>query len=89
MTVELIELSSILPSGWGEWFSDMLSEGAPFSWGDNNRTLITAERLHNYCEDQLEYAYPEDVLEEVKEADIHNFLYAIKAMGQTYIDLEN
>jgi hypothetical protein len=88
MNVELIELSSLMPSGWGGWFSEMLSN-APFSWGDNNRSLITASRLYRYCFDNLEDAYPEEATEEVKEADIHNFLHAIKAMGETYIDLEN
>ena len=89
MTVELIELSSLLPSGWNTWFYEMLSEGAPFTWGDNNRSLITAERLRNACDD-LDEAYPkEGVTEEFREADIESFTNALEAMGQTYIDLEN
>ena len=38
-TCEFIALTEIVPEAWRNWFYEMISENAPFSWGDNNRTL--------------------------------------------------
>ena len=83
MVVELVEITSLVPEHWASWFYAVISEDAPFSWGDNNRTLVTAERLHDHCADRLA-----DV-EDVNEMDIDNFLRKLEELGQTYIDLEN
>jgi len=85
-TVEFIPVSSLVPEGWEHWFYGIISEDAPFSWGDNNRTLITALRFHDHCADRLD----EDIVEDgVNMVDIDNFLRQLEELGQTYIDLEN
>jgi hypothetical protein len=85
--VSFIELSDIVPENWRTWFYCLLSENAPFSWGDNNRTLVTAERLHDHCVDRLEDV-PQEI-DDVNEMDVNNFLTKLEAFGTTYIDLEN
>jgi len=83
-----IEISDLVPQEWAHWFYCALSSNAPFSWGDNNRTLVTAERLHDHCVDCLEdIAEDEDI--EVNQMDIDNFLRVLENLGLTYIDLEN
>jgi hypothetical protein len=86
--VKLIELTELVPEGWDHWFYELLSESQPsFSWGDNNRTLITAERLLHQCEDILSDIHKE--IEEVDEQEVNYFLARLESLGQTYIDLEN
>jgi hypothetical protein len=85
-TVEFIEGSDIVPKGWRDWFWGQFSENAPFSWGDNNRTFITAQRFHNHAIDVLEMAVDDGAITK-KEAKL--FLDKLDKLGQTYIDLEN
>jgi len=85
--VKFFEITSIVPSDWSHWFFQAISENAPFSWGDNNRTLVTAERLHDHCVDALEDATGD--FEGINQVDIDNFLRQLEELGQTYIDLEN
>jgi hypothetical protein len=89
-TVAFVEVTSIVPEDWYDWFFGAISDNAPFSWGDNNRTLVTAERLHDHCADVFSYLdYGADELEDVNEVDLDNFLRKLEGMGETYIDLEN
>lgn len=81
--IGFIEVSDLVPQSWGDWFWCLISEDAPFSWGDNNRTLIAASRFHAHCIDRLE-----DV-EDVSNEEIEKFLKTIESLGETYIDLEN
>ena len=40
---EFIEATDLVPKGWAPWFWIVVSENAPFSWGDNNFVLFMAE----------------------------------------------
>jgi hypothetical protein len=40
-----VPVSKIVPRETNEWFFEALSENAPFSWGDNDRTMISAPRF--------------------------------------------
>jgi len=82
-TVGFVEVTSLVPKDWTTWFYAVISEDAPFSWGDNNRTLVTAERFYNHCANRLED------IDEITQEEIESFLETIKELGQTYIDLEN
>lgn len=93
-TTKFVELSTIVPDVWKDWFFNDISENAPFSWGDNNRTLVSAERFKDHAEDVLdmvESEYEEGiVLNDIKEyrqafLDTLSYLEA----NQIYIDLEN
>ena len=83
------ELSDLVPPAWREWFYDRISESAPFSWGDNNRTLVTTGRFLDHLED----AIGSDLEEfQVTEDEWDQFTKLIKSLGdldKVYIDLEN
>ena len=85
--VEFIPLSSLVPAPWDEWFYNAISENAPFSWGDNNRTLVTADRLARHC-DRVGLA---DYLGNTKKGKkaVERFMKMLGDFGTTYVDLEN
>ena len=85
-TVELIPLTSLVPDEWTHWFYGRISEDAPFSWGDNNRTLVTASRLLSHAIDRLDDV---SVDEGVPQEDVDFFLKTIEGLGEAYVDLEN
>ena len=61
-----------------EGFYESLSNDAPFSWGDNNRTLVTAQRVMNHMVERgMDEEYPE----------VYNTLASLPE--GSYIDLEN
>lgn len=82
-TCEFIPLTNIVPEVWKGWFFDVISDNAPFSWGDNDRTMVRADRLKEHCEDRIK---PEE--EEVDKDFTDLFLNLLDALGETYIDLE-
>lgn len=86
-TVEFIEVTDLVPAAWGMWFYGAISCDAPFSWGDNNRTLVTTSRFKDHCEEILE-GVVED-MDDVEQAEVENFLKMLGDLGETYIDLEN
>lgn len=85
-TLEYIELSDLVPESWRDWFYGLISEDAPFSWGDNNRTLVTALRLHDHVYDRIDVAIEDGV---ITQEDADKFLKMVEELKQTYIDLEN
>ena len=44
-TCVFIPSTDLVPSEWAEPFWTLFSDSAPFTWGDNNRTLVTLERF--------------------------------------------
>ena len=81
-TCQFVLASEVIGTYFGEheigevWAS--LSDNAPFSWGDNNRTLVTAEALANHFVDRLDDSPASLALQgELFELD------------QMYVDLEN
>jgi hypothetical protein len=83
------ELTDIVPPAWREWFYARISESAPFSWGDNNRTLVTTGRLLDHLDDVIG-----NDLEDfgVLDSEWDQFTSLIKSLGEldeVYIDLEH
>lgn len=59
--------------------SCLISESAPFSWGDNNRSMVSPSRLLDHAEDALE-----------GEEGAEEFIAAVKAIPENvYVDMEN
>lgn len=50
-----VPVSLLLEEGSRDWFYSAISENAPFSWGDNDRTLIRAKRLKDYLKKTSEW----------------------------------
>ena len=79
---KFVPIRAIVPEGWEDWFYNKISQNAPFSWGDNNRTLVTASRLADHCKDAgLESDAGED--------EVDAFMDVLGKLGQAYVDLEN
>lgn len=41
-TLKSVGVTQIIPEDWEDWIWTDLSDGAPFSWGDNNHSLVDA-----------------------------------------------
>jgi hypothetical protein len=78
-----IEVSDLVPKSWLSWFWTLISEKAPFNWGDNNRTLVTADAFADHCEARLLDC------DETSQAAKTKFLNKLRDLGETYLDLEN
>ena len=81
-TCEFVEFGSLIPKNWSparreQFFCD-ISDNAPFSWGDNNRTLVTASAFANHCQLHLDDSRRTQA-----------FLRKLWTLGETYVDLEN
>lgn len=77
-TCEFISATDLIPKGWDMWFWDVVSEDAPFSWGGNNRSMVTASDFANHCEDRLDDS-----------PKVKRFLKKVRSLGEMYIDLES
>jgi hypothetical protein len=89
-----IPVTEIVPKEWECWFYQAISEDAPFSWGDNNRTLVTLERFIDHCENSLSYLDDDEL--DPNERDY--FINELKLLATSpachepaglYVDLEN
>ena len=86
LTCEFVEVTSLVPEGWATWFWCLISESAPFTWGDLNRALVTASDFRRHCEDCLLDTADE---QGIPQEDIDAFLRVLDELGETYVDLEN
>jgi hypothetical protein len=77
-TCTYVRVSDLAPKAWRGWFWEQISDNAPFSWGDNDRTLVTASRFAAHCEQRLLYSM-----------GVRRFMKRLHALGETYIDLES
>lgn len=88
-TLKSVGVTQIIPDDWEDWIWTGLSDGAPFSWGDNNHSLVDAFSFGNHLDSVLECQDDEDVQDTIKEHrqaifDAINYLEANKI----FIDLE-
>ena len=77
-----IEASELIPKDIASDFWGVIYQDAPFSWGDNNRTLICCCDLARHCEtceDSFSFS-------KKKYNELVKYLYSL---GDTYVDLEN
>jgi len=75
---EFVSSTDLVPRGWHDWFWEAISENAPFSWGDNNRSMVTASSFADHCEKRLEDS-----------PKVKRFLKKVRALREMYIDLES
>jgi hypothetical protein len=86
-TCQFIEANELVPPEWTPWFWSAVSENAPFSWGDNNRSMITALDFAIHCEEALELHATSS--SKVKSSEVTTFIKVLRSLGDMYIDLEN
>ena len=78
---EFIRLSDIVPEQWGDWFYEMLSETNKFTWGDNNRSMVTARDVADVADELFDSEVPHYAFRE--------WLKKVNKLDQMYVDLEN
>jgi hypothetical protein len=88
-TLKAVAVSQIIPVDWKDWIWTELSDGAPFSWGDNNHSLVDAIGFGDHLDGVLEYHDEEELQQTIKKyrpaiTDTINYLEA----NNIYIDLE-
>jgi len=96
--VEFIPVSSVVPGEWTEWFWETFTEDAPpFTWGDNNRSLVTAARFKAHVKSAIPVV-PTNTDESafklvdnygITHREYRDFMDELTALGDTYIDMEN
>jgi hypothetical protein len=77
-TCKFVSATDLVPKGWRKWFWGEISENAPFSWGDNNRSMVTASAFANHCEERLDDS-----------PKVKRFLKKVRSLGDMYVDLES
>ena len=77
-TCEFVSATDLVPRTWNTWFWGLISENAPFSWGDNNRSMVTACDFAIHCEQRLDDS-----------RKVQHFLNKVRKLGDMYIDLES
>ena len=87
-TFKSVGVTQIIPEQWEHFIWTTLSDDAPFSWGDNNHSLVDAFSFGDHLDSVLDYHQDdyEDDIKEYRQAvfDTINYLEANKI----YIDLE-
>lgn len=81
-TCQFVSVTDLVPKSWKGWFWDAISENAPFSWGDNNRSMVTASFFADHCEERLENCT-------ISRSAITRFLNKVRELDDIYIDLES
>lgn len=91
-----IPASELLEEEWRGWFWSAVSESSPpFSWGDNNRSLVSAERFLAHLESikfsdaMVGLADYDDTDRLPKPESWEKFLERLRGLHDIYIDLEN
>jgi len=77
-----IPATNLVPKEIAPQFWEAFSQNPPFSWGDNNRTLISAS-------DFLDYVYQIEDNFELTEDELKPVINELENLEDTYIDLEN
>lgn len=81
---EFVAATSLIPRKWDSWFWGVISENAPFSWGDNNRSLVTARDFADHCANRVEGQGNRKWTKAVQTR-----IQEIRELGDMYVDLEN
>jgi hypothetical protein len=89
-TLKSVGVTQIIPEEWEDWIWTSLSEGAPFTFGDNNHSLVDAMSFKDHLKDTLSCHYDDtelqDTIVEHKQSilDILDYLEA----NQIFVDME-
>ena len=80
-----VPATKLVPRQWNNWFWALISDNAPFSWGDNNITLVDPDTFANHCEERL----CEEMTRKGYPVKFRPFIARVRALGNIYIDLES
>lgn len=85
-TLQAVPVSTIIPSEWKGWIWSLLSEDAPFSWGDNNHTLVDPLDFWDHLENVL--TLDNEELVESEEGQFVKETLRYMSNKRIYVDLE-
>jgi len=57
-SIPFVQAVDVVPKQWHSWFWNVIADGAPFTWGDNDYSIISMPSFINWCERCIE---PEEV----------------------------
>lgn len=83
-SIEFIQISDVVPQEWFSWFWEVIADGAPFTWGDNDYSIIAIADFINWCErvlDPDEEGIP-------PQAELDAFYKKLRSFNNTWLDLE-
>jgi len=78
---QFVSATNLVPRGWDHWFWEAISVSAPFTWGDNNRSMVTASSFADHCE--------ETIIGTIPMPTYRRFINKVRSLGEMYIDLES
>lgn len=78
---EFVHLTDVVPPQWRGWFFTMLAETNQFTWGDNNRSMVTAHTIALVAEDSFDGGTTLSAFQ--------SWLRKMRRLGDMYVDLEN
>ena len=91
-TCKFVPATSLVPRSWDSWFWAPFSENAPFTWGNNNRSMVDFESFIEHAAETFSNG------EDLSIAGCRAFKKWLVRMaafrdeakhGPVYIDLEN
>lgn len=81
---DFVRVTDIVPKQWAkQGFWETISSSADFTWGDNNRSMITAEHFAYHCE-----RFEADEFGTTVGA-YREWLKKIRRLGSMYVDMES
>ena len=85
--ITFLPATTVIPRDWDDFFWAVIAENAPFSWGDNEHTLIRTYRLA----DHIDYVFYDEHL--ISSGEKKNLLKLLEDLenihGIKYIDMES
>ena len=87
-TIETYPLGKLFPEEWKTWIFDIISDDAPFSWGDNDHTLVSVARFRDWFDVSMMSVGLEDPEDKMRKKQVHEKLDQLEAQG-AYIELEH
>ena len=86
-TLRATPVSMILPPEWRDWVWTAISEGAPFSWGDNNHSLVDPLDFGDHLQDVMEVWKDDDFAESDEAKRVFEILTYLH-QNHIFVDLE-
>ncbi len=82
--IAFVQVSDLVPQSWYDWFWEVIADGAPFTWGDNDYSIIAVSSFINWCERVID---PEEEGMPPKE-DLDIFYRRLRSLGNLWLDME-
>jgi hypothetical protein len=85
-TCEYVFANDLLPVEHAQFIWEAISDGASCSWGDNNHSMITADRFADMIDD-----WSNEIVRDcfITRRALTALIKRIRALGTTYVELES